>query len=178
MFVCIRLLVAVNASFVSPAGTLCASCKELGEGLDGTYADYVKLPARTVFAAPAQAAAFPLVFVTLWRMLITNAQLQPGESLLMIGIGGGIAKRIPPSRHKIGAQVIVTSGTHESWSGQGNLDADHSINHRKENLVAEVDTLTDHRGVDVVLDCVARIFGEKVWPFWLTGGDSLPVVQQ
>jgi hypothetical protein len=48
MFVRIRLPVAVNASFVSPAGTLCASCKELGEGLDGTYADYVKLPARTV----------------------------------------------------------------------------------------------------------------------------------
>jgi zinc-binding alcohol dehydrogenase/oxidoreductase len=73
--------------------------------LDGTYADYVKLPARTVLPRPAgftfaEAAAFPLVFVTLWRMLITNAQLQPGESLPMIGIGGGIAQRIPPSRQK------------------------------------------------------------------------------
>jgi D-arabinose 1-dehydrogenase-like Zn-dependent alcohol dehydrogenase len=64
-----------------------------------------------------QAAA--LNHIDVWTLL-TNAQLQPGESLLMIGIGGGIAQRIPPSRQKIDAQVIVTSGTHESCSGQGN----------------------------------------------------------
>jgi D-arabinose 1-dehydrogenase-like Zn-dependent alcohol dehydrogenase len=84
---------------------MCIQIRSLGERLDGTYADYVKLPAENCFAVPAgftfaEAAAFPLVFVTLWRMLITNAQLQPGESLPMIGIGGGIAQRIPPSRQK------------------------------------------------------------------------------
>jgi NADPH:quinone reductase-like Zn-dependent oxidoreductase len=62
------------------------------------------------------------------------------------------------------------------WARQ--LDADHSINHRKQNLVAEVDTLTDHRGVDIVLDCVAGDIWRKGLAGLAHGGISLPVGQQ
>jgi NADPH-dependent curcumin reductase CurA len=94
-------------------------------------------------------------------MLITNAQLQPGEGLLLIDIRGGIAQRIPPSRQKnrcAGDRHIGYPWKLE-WARQ--LDADHSINHRKQNLVAEVDRLPDHRGVDVVPDCVAGDIWQK-----------------
>jgi NADPH:quinone reductase-like Zn-dependent oxidoreductase len=139
---------------------MCIHRKSLGERLDGTYADYVKLPAENCFAVPAgftfaEAAAFPLVFITLWRMLITNAQLKPGESLLIIGVGGGVASASLQVAKKIGAHVIVTSGADEKLEQAMQLGADHGINHRTQNFVDQINTLTDHHGIDVVLDCVA-----------------------
>jgi NADPH:quinone reductase-like Zn-dependent oxidoreductase len=154
---------------------MCIHVRSLGERSDGTYADYVKLPAENCFAVPAgftfaEAAAFPLVFITLWRMLITHAQLQPGESLLIIGIGGGVASASLQVAKKIGAHVIVTSGTDEKLEQAKQLGADHGINHRKQNFVVEVDTLTDHRGVDVVLDCVAGEIWRKSLAVLARGG--------
>jgi NADPH:quinone reductase-like Zn-dependent oxidoreductase len=154
---------------------MCIQIRSLGERLDGTYADYVKLPAENCFAVPAgftfaEAAAFPLVFITLWRMLFTNAQLQPGESLLIIGIGGGVASASLQVAKKFGAHVIVTSGTDEKLDRAKRLGADHGINHRKQNFVAEVDTLTEHRGVDVVLDCVAGEIWQKSLAVLTRGG--------
>jgi NADPH:quinone reductase-like Zn-dependent oxidoreductase len=70
-------------------------------------------------------------------------KLQPGESLLVIGIGGGVASASLQVAKKIGAHVIVTSGTDEKLERAKKLGADHGINHRKQNFVAEVDTLTD-----------------------------------
>ena len=154
---------------------MCIHVRSLGERLDGTYADYVKLPAENCFAVPeeftfGEAAAFPLVFITVWRMLIINAQLQPGESLLIIGIGGGVASASLQVAKQIGARVIVTSGTDEKLERAKQLGADHGINHRKQNFVAEVDTLTDHRGIDVVLDCVAGEIWRKSLAVLARGG--------
>lgn len=85
--------------------SMCIHVRSLRGGIGWHLCRLCETAGENCFAAPAgftfaKAAAFSLVFVTLWRMLITNAQLQPGESLLMIGIGGGIAQRIPPSRQK------------------------------------------------------------------------------
>ena len=71
---------------------MCIRLRALGERLEGTYAQFVKLPAQNCFPMPAgftfeEAAAFPLVYITLWRMLTTNAKLKPGETMLIIGIG-------------------------------------------------------------------------------------------
>jgi NADPH:quinone reductase-like Zn-dependent oxidoreductase len=106
-----------------------------------------------------EGAAFPLVFVTLWRMLVTNARLQPGESLLIIGIGGGVASAALQVAKQMGARVIVTSGNDEKLERARALGADHGINHRRRNFAEEVRNLTDNRGVDVVLDSVAG----EVW---------------
>jgi NADPH:quinone reductase-like Zn-dependent oxidoreductase len=143
---------------------MCVYLRVLGERMEGTYAEYVKLPAQNCFPIPQgysfeEAAAFPLVFITLWRMLITNAALRPGESLLIIGIGGGVASASLQLAKKIGAQVIVTSGSDEKLDRAQKLGADHGINHFKHDFVKIVSELTENRGVDVVLDCV----GGEVW---------------
>jgi NADPH:quinone reductase-like Zn-dependent oxidoreductase len=143
---------------------MCIRLRVLGERLEGTYAEYVKIPAENCFPIPVgfsfeEAAAFPLVFITLWRMLFTNARLKPGETLLIIGIGGGVASAVLQVAKKIGAHVIVTSGSDAKLERAKSLGADHGINHREKNFVKETDELTSHRGVDVVLDCVAG----KVW---------------
>ena len=143
---------------------MCIHLRVLGERLEGTYAEYVKLPAQNCFAIPQdysfeEAAAFPLVFITLWRMLITNGRLKPGESLLIIGIGGGVASASLQLAKKIGARVIVTSGSDEKLARAKNLGADHGVNHFKDEFTKVVNELTEDRGVDVVLDCV----GGEVW---------------
>ena len=154
---------------------MCIQLRVLGERLEGTYAEYVKLPAENCLPIPSglsfeEAAAFPLVLITLWRMLITNAQLKPGESLLIIGIGGGVASAALQVAKKIGAHVIVTSGSDEKLERAKILGADHGINHRTKDFAEEVRTLTAHRGVDVVLDCVAGEVWQKSLAALAQGG--------
>ena len=148
---------------------MCVYVRALGERLDGTYAEYVRLPAENCFPIPAgmsfaEAAAFPLVFVTVWRMLITNARLKPGETILIIGIGGGVAGAALQVAKKIGANVIVTSGSDEKLELAKKYGAAHTINHREKDFAQEVRAFTENRGVDVVLDCVAG----EVWQKSLT----------
>ncbi len=138
---------------------MCFRLRALGERLEGTYAEYVRVPAQNCFPLPhgysfEEAAAFPLVFITLWRMLVTHARLKPGEALLIIGIGGGVASASLQLAKKIGARVIVTSGHDEKLLRAKRLGADHGIHHFKEDFARAVEELTEGRGVDVVLDCV------------------------
>ncbi|HXG50941.1 MAG TPA: zinc-binding dehydrogenase [candidate division Zixibacteria bacterium] len=143
---------------------MCIRIRSLGSRLDGTYAEYVKTVEENCFSVPSymsfhQAAAFPLVFITVWRMLVTNARLQPGETLLVIGIGGGIASAALQLAKKIGARVIVTSGSDAKLERARNLGADHVVHHRRTDFAEAARELTSGRGVDVVLDCV----GGEVW---------------
>jgi NADPH:quinone reductase-like Zn-dependent oxidoreductase len=139
---------------------MCLRLRVLGERSNGTYAEYVKLPARSCFPIPSgfsfeEAAAFPLVFITVWRMLITNAQLRPGEQVLILGIGGGVATAALQVAKQMGAHVIVTSGSDEKLELAKNWGADHGINYRRSDFAKEARALTAKRGVDVVVDCVA-----------------------
>ncbi len=154
---------------------MCVYVRALGERLDGTYAEYVRLPAENCFPIPAgmsfaEAAAFPLVFVTVWRMLITNARLKPGETILIIGIGGGVASAALQVAKKIGANVIVTSGSDEKLELAKKYGAAHTINHREKDFAQEVRALTGNRGVDVVLDCVAGEVWQKSLAALARGG--------
>jgi len=143
---------------------MCIRLRVLGERMEGTYAEFVRLPAENCFAIPAgysfeEAAAFPLVFVTLWRMLITNGKLQPGETVLIIGVGGGVASASLQVAKKLGARVIVTSSSDEKLARAEKLGADFTINHRKQDFADVINQLTQQRGVDMVVDCV----GGEVW---------------
>lgn len=154
---------------------MCLHIRALGERLEGTYAEFVKLPAENCFPIPAgmsfaEAAAFPLVFITVWRMLVTNAGLKPGESILIIGIGGGVASAALQMAKKIGARVIVTSSSDDKLEQARGLGADHGINYTREDFVEIVGQLTANRGVDVVLDCVAGETWQKSLAALARGG--------
>jgi NADPH:quinone reductase-like Zn-dependent oxidoreductase len=138
---------------------MCIHLRVLGERENGTYAEHVKLPARNCFPIPAglsfeEAAAFPLVFLTVWRMLVTHAELKPGEYVLILGIGGGVATAALQIANQMGAHVVVTSSSDEKLEMAKNWGADHGINYRNSDFAKEVRGLTGKRGVDVVVDCV------------------------
>jgi NADPH:quinone reductase-like Zn-dependent oxidoreductase len=90
----------------------------LGEHTDGTACELLHIDARNLFPKPrrlswAEAAAFPLTFLTAWRMLTTRARLQPGEKVLVVGAGAGVAvAAITIARH-LGAHVFATSRSEE-----------------------------------------------------------------
>jgi NADPH:quinone reductase-like Zn-dependent oxidoreductase len=138
---------------------MCVWLRVLGEGMPGTYAEKVKVPAANCFAIPegysfAEAAAFPLVFVTVWRMLITNAKLRPGEKVLILGIGGGVALAALQIAKALNAWVAVTSSSDKKLKRAMELGADHGVNYTRSDFTKEVRDWTRKRGVDVVVDCI------------------------
>jgi NADPH:quinone reductase-like Zn-dependent oxidoreductase len=138
---------------------LCGQRRLLGEGENGTYAEYVRVPASNCYPIPQglsfeEAAAFPLVYATTWRMLVSDAELKPGESVLILGAGGGIATAALQVAASIGAHIIVTSRSDDKLTMAKKLGAEHGINSRTADFAREVRNLTNKRGVDVAVDCV------------------------
>jgi NADPH:quinone reductase-like Zn-dependent oxidoreductase len=132
-----------------------------GEHMDGTYAELVAVPETNVYPIPdgmsfEEAAAFPLVFVTAYRMLATKARLQEGEWVLIWGIGGGVAMASTAIARALGAKTIVTSSSDEKLA---RVEADVKVNHASDDVVEAVKTATEGRGADVVVEHV----GEATW---------------
>jgi NADPH:quinone reductase-like Zn-dependent oxidoreductase len=135
----------------------------VGEHTDGTHAELVAVPAANVYPIPdslsfEEAAAFPLVFETAWRMLVTKAALQPDEWVLMWGIGGGVATASLAIAKALGARVVVTSSSDEKLGRARELGADATVNHATEDVARRVKELTDG-GVHVVVETV----GADTW---------------
>lgn len=144
--------------------SLCVSFRLLGEHLPGTIAEYIVVPAQNVARIPRetpipQAAAFTLTNLTAWRMLVTRAQLRPGEHVLIQGIGGGVALSALQIAKQTGAHVWVTSSSDERLARARELGADETINYRTTDVAREIRSRTGKRGVDVVVDSV----GEATW---------------
>jgi NADPH:quinone reductase-like Zn-dependent oxidoreductase len=138
---------------------MCMESRVLGQNENGTYAEYVRVPGRNCFSIPQdfsfeEAAAIPLVYLTLWRMLVTNAELRPGEHVLILGIGGGVALAALQVAARMGAHIIVTSSSEEKLLKAKELGAAQGINYRTEDFAKAVRQLTGKRGVDVVVDCI------------------------
>jgi NADPH:quinone reductase-like Zn-dependent oxidoreductase len=107
-----------------------------------------------------QAAAFSLVTLTAWRILTTRARLRPGETVLIWGIGGGVAQAALQIAKLLGAYAIVTSGTAHKLESARALGADAVLDHGRDDVIGEVKRLTGGHGADVVVDSV----GERTWP--------------
>ena len=95
--------------------SLCDTFAILGEHVRGSFAEFVVMPARNLVAVPdgfpmKQAAAAPTVAVTTWRMLVTRGQLRPGETVLIVGAGGGVNSFSIPLAKMLGATVWVVAG--------------------------------------------------------------------
>ncbi len=137
--------------------SLCVNYGILGEHCAGTFAEFVKVPAVALARRPAhlswpEAAAFPLTFLTAWRMLVTRARLAAGETVLIHGIGGGVALAALAIAVRLGAEVIVTSGSEEKLRRAREMGAKATINYASQDVVREVKGLTGKRGVDVVVE--------------------------
>ena len=135
----------------------------VGETMDGTHAELIAVPRDYVHPIPAglsfeEAAAFPLVFVTAYRMLVTRARLQAGEWVLIWGIGGGVATAALSIAKALGAQVIVTSSSDEKLARARELGADVAVNHLTGDVVAAVKEVSGG-GAHVIVDDV----GEATW---------------
>jgi NADPH2:quinone reductase len=104
------------------------------------------------------AAAFPLVYETAYRMLVTRAGLQKGEWVLVWGIGGGVASAAFELARALGARTIVTSSSDDKLARAREWGADVTVNHANGDVAAVVKETTG-RGVDVVVEHV----GEATW---------------
>jgi NADPH:quinone reductase-like Zn-dependent oxidoreductase len=136
----------------------------IGEHGDGTNAELVAVPATNVYPIPnglsfEEAAAFPLVFETAYRMLVTRAHLQEGEWVLLWGIGSGVSTAGLAIARALGARTIVTSSSDAKLERARELGADVIVNHADGDVKAAVKEATGGHGADIVVDHV----GEATW---------------
>ena len=148
---------------INPAIVRNGKMQILGETTDGTHAELIAVPREAVHPIPhdlsfEEAAAFPLVYETAYRMLVTRARLQPGEWVLVWGIGGGVALAAMSLAKALGARVVVTSSSDVKLARATELGADAAVNHSTGDVVAFVKEVTDG-GAHVVVDDV----GEATW---------------
>lgn len=144
----------------------CISFGIVGMTRPGTFAEQVAVPSCNVFPKPShmsfnEAGAFVLSHLTAWRMLMTRAQLKPGQTVLIHGIGGGVALSALQLAKLAGAEVIVTSSSDEKLDRAGQVGADYIINYKTVDDVAQcVKDVTSGIGIDIVIDTV----GAATWP--------------
>jgi NADPH:quinone reductase-like Zn-dependent oxidoreductase len=150
--------------------SLCVDYRLLGEHVAGTLAEFVAVPAPNVAIIPrppsphaeiswAEAAAFSLVSLTAWRMLVTRARVRPGEVVLIWGAGGGVSLVALKIAKLAGAFAIVTSRSDDKLEKARALGADVTLNHATGDVAREVRKLTNRRGADIVVETV----GEATW---------------
>ena len=143
-------------------------CREydiIGYRRDGGYAELVAVPGANIIPKPAalsweEAAALPLVTVTAWHMLVTRADVQPGENVLVHAAGSGVGSVAIQIAKLRGARVITTASTDEKLAHARELGADETINYTRDDWPKEVRRLTDRKGVDVVVEHT----GATTWP--------------
>jgi zinc-binding alcohol dehydrogenase/oxidoreductase len=136
----------------------------LGEHGDGTNAELIAVPATNVYPIPdglsfEEAAAFPLVFETAYRMLVTRAGLREGEWVLLWGIGSGVSTAGLAIANALGARTIVTSSSDAKLARARELGADWTVNHVDGDVKTAVKEATEGHGADVVIEHV----GEATW---------------
>jgi alcohol dehydrogenase len=152
----------------------CGACKACREGrdnlcenvggimgfhVDGFARDLVNIPARLVIPVPEgvalrDAACAPIAFATVQHMLFDNAELQPGETVLVHAGGSGIGTVAIKMAKAIGCTVITTVGDDEKAKKAKALGADHVINYRADRFEGAVRKITSKKGVDVVFEHV------------------------
>ena len=135
----------------------------LGGPDPGTYAEFIAVPAENVFPKPSplsfeEAAAMPLASLTAWRAVITRGQVRPGEWVVVLGIGGGVATFALQIARLAGASVIATSSSGAKLERARELGADLAINYASEDWERMILDRTGG-GADLIVDSV----GQATW---------------
>lgn len=134
----------------------------LGEHVPGTHAEFVVIPAENALPLPEhvsyeEAAAAGLVYLTAWRMLVERCQLQAGQTVLILGAGGGVNSAAIQVAKMAGCTVYATTSTAEKVQRARELGADEVLNYREDPQWSKtIYQLTDKRGVDVVVDNIGQ----------------------
>jgi NADPH:quinone reductase-like Zn-dependent oxidoreductase len=133
----------------------------LGYGVDGGYAELVKVPRTNLLKKPQgttfeEAAAFPLVFLTAYHMLVTKARVTPEDTVLVMAGSSGVGSAAIQVSKLFGAKVIATAGDSGKAEKARALGADHVLDHYKDDVLGEVRKLTGKRGVEVVVEHVGK----------------------
>ena len=136
----------------------------IGEHTDGTCCELKAIPAGQLYPLDdslsfEEGAAFPLVFETAYRMLVTKASIREGEWALIWGIGGGVALAAFEICRALGVRTVVTSSSTEKLERARALGADVAVSHTDDDVVAAVKDVTEGHGADVVVETV----GEATW---------------
>jgi NADPH:quinone reductase-like Zn-dependent oxidoreductase len=168
----------------------CRKWHLLGESTPGTYAQYIVVPAHQILAMPAgidahTAAAAALVYHTAWHSLITRGKLGADESVLVVGASGGVNTASIQIAKWIGAKVFVIGSSGQKLKIAEELGADVLIDRSKEeNWSKVINTITNKRGVDVVVDNVGSTFpmslraarvGGRILTVGNTGGPKIEI---
>jgi NADPH:quinone reductase-like Zn-dependent oxidoreductase len=142
----------------------CRNWHLLGETIRGTYAEYVCVPARQLYKLPDtfdfhKAAAAALVYQTAWHSLVTRGKVQAGETVAIVGAGGGVNSASIQIAKYLGARVIVIGSSSKKLEQAEALGADILIDRsQEEDWSKAVFRATEKRGVDVVVDNVGTTF--------------------
>jgi NADPH:quinone reductase-like Zn-dependent oxidoreductase len=142
----------------------CRNISIIGEQRHGGYAEYLSMKAHNFVPIPDdlswhEAAALPVGHLTAWRQVFGKHPVVAGETMLIIGIGGGVALATLQLAKIAGCRVIVTSGSDDKLARARDLGADETINHAREVVWHRVREMTDGRGAEVVCDNV----GAATW---------------
>jgi zinc-binding alcohol dehydrogenase/oxidoreductase len=146
----------------------------LGGPTNGTYAQFVRVPAENVFARPAylsfeEAAAFPLAGLTAWRALVTRARVKPGERVFIPGAGSGVATFLVQIAKLAGARVYVTSGSEHKLERARGLGADGGALYTSPDWPEQI-RQTSGGGVEVAIDSVGAASFDKALQLLVPGG--------
>ena len=156
------------ANCLAGKDNMCQDWHLLGETVPGTYAEFIALPVRQLYRLPATfdfhtATAAGLVYQTAWHSLVGRGQVQPGETVLIVGAGGGVNTASLDIARYFGAQVIVIASSPEKAEKARALGADTVIDRSQlENWPKAVYEATERRGVDVVVDNVGTTFMQSL----------------
>ncbi len=160
-----------DADTFKPGDRVCADMFKPGDRVcailaGGGYAEYVTAPVEQVLPTPenwssVEAATLPENLFTVFDNVITRANLAPGETLLVHGGTSGIGSMAVMLARTIGAVPYATAGSDGKCEAAVGFGAEAAINYKQKDFVAEIQRLTDGRGVDVVLDLVGAPYLER-----------------
>ena len=137
--------------------TVCVRYGYLGAAKDGGYAEYVKTAAENIIPLPdgldfENAAAAAMTTLTSWHALIAQADLKPGQTVLVQAAGSGVGAAAIQIAKLCHARVITTVGSDDKIEFAKSLGADAVVNYRTQDFVEATRTWTGKRGVDVVIE--------------------------